>query len=184
MKRKIIALITCLSILLMCLCGCSGTEDNTVENTKGTREDPYKVGETINFTASYEGEDIDVTIIINKTILSEETIKNLYRDNNIIPNVYDHALVKLIFTCNGNYSDSINLEELVFPVEVTTDMREDACYGTIRDKDMNSISNVYTGANYELYEGSKEFEPNEYRYLRFEYKNSDGEKCSIWAEVR
>lgn len=180
--KKIIAIflaaVMCLSFVA-CDNGASG--DNA--NGKGSRNNPYTTNETISYTALYEGEKIDVNINVSDKILNSDEIGDLYRTNYISTNWVETAMVTFTVSCNGNYDGEIYLERIAEPILVTTEMKEDAVKGTMKDDSMHSLLNIYTGAEYTVYEGTYDYTPDECKYLRLKYTDVKGNDADIWVEL-
>lgn len=182
--KKLIALLMVV-VLGVSLCACSGESNDTTG--KGSRNNPYKIGETINFTADYEGSIIDVKLTVNDLVKGSDTIEKMYNDNGIYPQSgVEELLVDFTIFCEGDYDSDIYLEDLVDPILITTSMEEDAVRGTISDNKLDGLTTIYTGVEYNLYKRSgtfADFSADEYKYVRFEYENKKGEDADIWVEL-
>ncbi|MBQ3073406.1 MAG: hypothetical protein IJD19_01860 [Ruminococcus sp.] len=184
MKKRILSTVVLVLVLAMCLCGCG----DSAKDSKGTRNDPYGMGETICFTADYEGTDIEVELTVNDLIKGSETIEKMYNDNDIYPQSgVEELLIEFTISCKGDYDSDIYLENLVDPILITDSMEEDAVRGNISDKNLDGLTTIYTGVEYQLYKSSDifgNFSADEYKYVRFEFENSKGEDTDIWVELK
>ena len=182
-----LAVVMCLSFVA---CGNSNSDENTKNdsmsdntNGKGTRNNPYTTNETISYTALYKGENIDVTINVSDKILGKDEISELYRKNYISSDWTETAMVTFTVSCNGIYDSEIYLEKIVEPIFVTAEMKEDAVQGTMNDDSMKSLLNIYTGVEYTVYEGTRNYAPDECKYLRLAYTDVNGNDADIWVEL-
>ena len=184
----IFALILCLSL---CSCGGDAEEGYVSLDGKGARSDPYKLGDTINFKALYEDWDngqctsapVDVSLKLIKSYYGDE-VENLYLENNIyITGLASHQLLYFEVSLAGDYDASIYAENLFFISGLTKDMVEDGVRGTLCDKDLKGITNIYTGVKYNLYRELGLGEEEDYVYATITFKDVVGKEHTIWVDI-
>lgn len=190
MKKWLALILAAVMCLSFASCGNSNSDENITNesvsdntNDKGSRNNPYTTNETISFTALYKGEKIDVTINVSDKILGKDEISELYRKNNFLSDWKETAMVTFKVSCSGNYDSEIYLEKIVEPIFVTAEMKEDAVQGTMKDDSLKSLLNIYTGVEYTVYEGTRNYTPDECKYLRLAYTDVNGNDADIWVEL-
>ena len=172
------------SILLifccLCLVGCNNSADtskNTSSKNKGTRENPYKVGESViiknAYTPDYWEKDAanipyTIELKINKMLAPGEGLALMERKYDtffLIP------IAELTFSVQGDYSDSIAFNHLINLSSVTNEMEIEGARCT--DEECHGLDEFFTNVTYEKYLAVS-YDKNEsknYKYLKIEYYN-------------
>ncbi len=196
MKRLILVL--CLTFLLVCV-GCGKQSDsiskdtNQSNNKKGSRSDPYRVGEEVvlkdvcDMSGDYKDVKLDVTFTISKTFTVEEGAKITNHDNTFA-SWRPVAIVDL--HVDGDYDNRIDYSSCdAFEFVVINDkMEEDGAIFETLDLDQASY---FTGVDYQFYIGANYDNNNstgeEAKYIEVNYKgyneNGDSYTDKVYIEL-
>lgn len=161
-RRKALFLcILCIVSLLLPACGSKNSP-----NGKGSINNPYKVGDTIKFTAYTTGYNsqsagipFDVTIAIEEVYDPSTQVVGRSAMGDL------GNVIKLKFSVNGNYNNSIEIDDLFVVILLTANMEQHDRY-RFNSADAHAgeyFDRVYSGGSYEVYaEGSAA--TNDYKY--------------------
>lgn len=182
-RRKALFLcIFCIVSLLLPACGSKNSP-----NGKGSINNPYKVGDTIKFTAYAAGyyNPQSVGIPFDITIAAEEVYDpstQVVRRGAIgdLGNV-----VKLKFSVNGNYNNSIKMDDL-FIVNLLTANREQHERYSLDSADAHvrgEFDQAYSGGSYEVY-AIGNAATNDYKYCAIAfYADKENSMQTIYVEL-
>ena len=191
MKRKLGVIVLIIATLL--LAGCGKTQQ-TNNNNLGTRENPYKIGDTVVIKDLYESDGrfawinipFTLTFTVND-IMTKEEIQEMVQ--NADPSLYIDVCPAIDFTfkIEGNYSDAINLYSL-FPTSVLTDTMVEL-YSRKASSDVQTgaamMGDCYTDIEYNLYRNldlDEALEAN-LKYFVIKYYDKGLKEHSIYIDL-
>lgn len=167
------------------------SNQSTSENKgKGTRDNPYKIGDTIEITDIYDlyaTSDSNKNVPFNATITLEEVYtaeqgiskrKSEYDKFTTVP------IAKVSFEVNGNYDDKLNYDE-IFKISYIDENMEEKSYVIENDK-QEQIGTIYTGnkytANLLCKHDNETDEVDTIKYFVIEYRDKNSNSHSIYIE--
>lgn len=180
-RRALFLCILCIVSLLLPACGSKNSP-----NGKGSINNPYKVGDTIKFTAYTTGYDPQPAgIPFNVTI----TIEEVYDPST---QVVGRAVAgdlgnvaKLKFSISGNYNNSFEVNCLFIVDLLTADMERHERY-RFNSADAHTggyFSQVYSGGSYEVY-ATGDAATNDYKYCAIEFlADKENSKQTLYVEL-
>ena len=191
MKRIISKILILCMVVLLCACG--KEEGYVSSNGKGTRDNPYQLGDKIEFKAQlsrYEdygepsGIGLDVAITFNESYYDND-VENLFLENDIIlSGLEPKQLLNFTVTVDGDYDESIYAEDLFFVSGLTEDLKEDEVGGTLLDDELEGITDIYTGVDYSLYrELGDSGDEDIYKYATITFEDMNNEQHTIWIDI-
>lgn len=178
MKKILTFIIILVLALSICACGGNGNEEKTVSNdNKGSRENPYQVGETIKIENAYipdyyieDTANIPFTIdlVFTELIDKEQGVSMMESKYGLFTFI---PAAKLSFSVEGDYSDAIDFISFLDIRSVTDEMEITSAW--FNDEKDDSLNQFYTGTTYERYlavpHDSKSNEDVDYKYFTMEY---------------
>lgn len=192
--KKIVSLLLVLSMALS-LCACGSNQkapSKSSTSEKGTRTNPYKLGDAIKFKArpnrnddsnNTSGTILNVSVMFSKSYYGDE-VKALYDKNNITSNAYPSQLLPFTVSVSGDYDESIFAENLFLISGLTKEMIEDSTIGCLADSKLDSFYNLYTGVEYSLYRQMGLFGDDKYDLATITYKDGENKNQTIWVDIR
>lgn len=151
----IVVILIILSIILILSNSNNSINTGTnIDNNKGTRSNPYKIGDTIEITEIYDlyatssssKKDIPfkANITFNKVYSAEQGI-NMRKSKG-----YDTftavPIANISFEVAGNYDDKLNYDELFKITYINEDMTEKIY--PIENEEQEQIGTIFTGTRY------------------------------------
>lgn len=167
----------------------NNSQSQSVNNGKGSRNDPYKIGDTIelkNITPisgifGVEGE-FDLTFKVNKVYSEEEGLrirKSRYDTYTTLP------IASVTFTLKGDYLDDIYYDAVFSVQSINEEMEGPIGYSFENDKQEN-VSNIYTGKEYTLNVlGKYDMDTrtaDKIKYIVLNYKDKDGNNNTLYID--
>lgn len=169
-----------IGLLGLCLMGCGSNTDEsktTSNDNKGSRENPYKVGETIEIENAYVPDYFNkdaanipykIELVITDIIEKEEGIAFMERNYNIFTFI---PSAEVTFSVQGDYSDAINFSSFMDIRSVTDEMEIKGA--SVTDEKWEELYKFYTNVTYEKYitvqYDQNDTEPDTYKYITIEY---------------
>lgn len=195
-------------LLLFTLCmvftGCgSGNAENqigtseSVKNEKGTRNNPYQVGDSIVFDEEmYNGKGESDTSCGTVPFRLSLTLNEVYTSAEgmaLMEKEYDSftfiPVADITFTLTGDYQDGIDyIFSCPFEISVLTDTMETQSHSLVTH-DLDSLNTLYTDTAYNVYVSgsydSDRDEPYTHKYIVISYATdvNGEEKKSIYIEL-
>lgn len=143
-------------IMLVCalLLSACGSDDKDSGNAKGTRSNPYQLGETFTFMTKGinnfddDFEPVECTMIINKVYpFGEQSLTGVTEYGGVGAKGYQ--TVDISVTVTGEEDDAV---EFFADFRGLTDtMQETAACALYYQNNLNDCDSVYTGGSYDLY---------------------------------
>lgn len=193
MKNKKMIFI-CIAIILLIIVGvCIKNRENknaTLNGGKGSRSNPYSVGDTIKIKDMHSTWGIDKNIsfdlvfTVTKSYSVNEGLaaaKKMYSSFSAVP------AAKVVFKLNGNYDDSIGIGKSLFSFGVVTENMQEKNYFLEREEDFSSLTSFFTGTEYNAiipteYNKAKE-EVEKAKYVIFTYYDKNEKEHKIYVEL-
>ena len=188
--KIVIPVIVVILIILFIILILSNSNNNintgtNIDNNKGTRSNPYKIGDTIEITDIYDlyatssssKKDIPfkASITFNEVYSTEQGI-NMRKSKG-----YDTftavPIANISFEVTGNYDDKLNYDELFKITYINEDMEEKNY--PIENENQEQIGTIYTGNRYTVNllcghdTNTNKLESIKYFIIKYYYKNFD-----------
>lgn len=183
MKKFIITILA--GVLCISLASC-GSNESVESSTKGTKSDPYKLGEEIKFTScDYDENFFDVTLVLNSLTNEEQTEAEYLRRNSLDHSKQYLDINFIMKSEDGNFSDSISHKtdsEGGFMISAYTDSMTDTYFDYFTHDSGDFVNEFYTDINYDMY--MIFHDENEYTKLSIEYRTGEYDTNTIWVELQ
>lgn len=201
MKRLSMFLI--ITMMMICLVACGGSENSNKANDdsnttsfesddKGTRSNPYEMGEKIEITGistvydieEYKDIEFGLSFCVDQSYSPDEGIKlkeTRYDTFTAVP------AAKITFELTGNHDDELTWAN-IFSVFVITDEMETHKFSSFEDiDDFSNIGTIYTGAEYTYYvltaHDTKTNTTPVSKYLVLEYRDTNKETHTLYFSL-
>jgi predicted small lipoprotein YifL len=195
-KKLITLLLALATIFSLCACGkengSSAADTQTTESaitpqsTKGTKNDPYKLGDEINLTSCNMGEDQKFAIKLKiKALTDEETTQAENLRKNKLDSTKQYLGLELTLESeDGNYSNSIQSGTTSggFPlIRAYTSSMSETYFVYFSHEKADNIYDFYADVDYDLYMLFSD--EGDYSMISVEYRTGAYKTDTIWIAL-
>jgi hypothetical protein len=191
MKKKVLLAVVVFTLSLgMMACGEANSSINSAtenydtattgektETTKGTRSNPYTIGETIELDDLYH---YDITY--DKVSI---TVVKKFNEEDWTVSKWSGAYYVLEYNLriDGNYDDGVSVTSAPISIDVLSDDMVEADFAPVNVSTEENINEFYTGIDYDLYQRGKENINYKYCVIRYYTKSENVEGLADEHEV-
>ena len=200
MKKFIFPLMVLLAAFMM-LGGCGNTDsrdssDTSKEETsnqdKGTRTNPYQIGDTITLKDmntiysmdKYKDAIFELVFTVDEAYSPQEGVAFMNEKYDTFTAV---PAAKISFELNGNYDDKITWSDIFYVSIITEDMEPVRFINFTDTDDLSGHSDGYTATEYTYYVDTEHDtstgETPTSKYLLVEYKDKDNNNHSVYVSL-
>lgn len=153
-----------------------GNESEDAPNNKGSREDPYSVGDTVKVKNAFaydrnnEKAEYSVQIKIDEVYTSSD-----WTGDNI-------PVVKVTYRMDGNNDNSVNYGILPVHLILLDENMEETNYNPKSVNDMETLFDFYTGTDYSIYLMGDSYKL--YKYLTLTYLDRKDNKKTLYVQLQ
>lgn len=173
----------------LCACGSSistDSTDSTVQSTKGTRKDPYSLGDEITFTTQNLDEQQFKVHLKIKTLTEEEYAQADALREGSLDNSHKYLGIELLIESqDGYYSEAISNRSDTdggFVIDAYTDSMSETYLNYFSHDSKIFIYDFYADVNYDLY--MVYMDDGDYNMLSVEYRIGKYETATIWISLQ
>lgn len=176
-----------LAIIIGVVLSSNGTKKS--DNYKGTRNNPYTIGDTINISGmyhhlfdSYKNIEFGLSLTLNKVYRTNEGLKIEKAQYDTFSEI---PVAKITFKITGNYQDRFPTDTVFKIVTVNEEMKSSSY--PLYSMNLESLDNIYTNTEYTVYvDGQYDIKANiasKIKYLVIEYYDKSNNKQSIYISL-
>lgn len=196
MKRKVSVFLTLVMCLSLCACGQgkSSTSDSTPNSsavsgttaTKGTKKDPYKLGEEIKFSTCDLSEEnrFDVTLTIKELSAEEQDQAGKMAEDHSPSSTECLGIEFILESQDGSFSNSISSKTTsqgCFVITAYTDSMTETHFWNFTHESSKDLDAFYADTQYDLYMNYAD--AGDYSMLSIEYCTGEYDTNTIWVEL-